>query len=92
MRALVYVLLFGGLAVWSLLALGAHGVVAWVGDLTLGQADLFTGHPETVAWIGWVIAVLAGLGGWLVVAVWAVGVVALLVGAWFLRRFAARSG
>lgn len=91
MRALSWVLLLVSLVVWSLLALGANGLVEWAGDLMLPHADIFTGHPETVAWIGWAIALASDLGGWLIAAVWGLGVLALLAVFWLLPRwFAAR--
>ena len=89
MRALAWVLLLVSLVVWSLLALGAHGLVGWAGDMMLRQADFFTGHAETVAWIGWAVALANDLGGWIVVAIWGLGVLGMIVGFWLLRRWSA---
>jgi hypothetical protein len=90
MGALAWVALVAILVLWSLLALAANGLLAWAGNVLLPQADLFTGHPETVAWIGWAIQLASDLGGVLIAAIWGVGVLGLLVGFWLLRRWVAR--
>ena len=86
MRVLAWLLLFVSLALWSLLALALNGLLDWTGDMLLPHADLFTGHPETVAWIGWAIQLASDLGGWVIAVVWGLGVLGLLAGFWVLRR------
>lgn len=87
MGALAWIVLVISLVLWSLLALAVNGLLDWVGNLLMPHADLFTGHPETVAWIGWGIQLASDLGGWLVAAIWGLGVLGLLAGFWVLRRW-----
>lgn len=90
MGALAWLALVVILVLWSLLALAANGLLDWAGNVLLPHADLFTGHPETVAWIGWAIQLASDLGGWLIGAIWGLGVLGLLVGFWVLRRWLAK--
>ena len=86
MRVLAWLLLFVSLVLWSLLALALNGLLDWTGDMLLPHADLFTGHPETVAWIGWAIQLASDLGGWVIAVFWGLGVMGLLAGFLMLRR------
>ena len=90
MGALAWLALVITLVLWSLLALAANGLLEWAGNILMPHADLLTGHPETVAWIGRAIQLASDLGGWLVAAIWGLGVLGLLAGFWVLRRWSAR--
>ena len=71
---------------WTLLCLAADGLLGWIGEIGLANADLFTGHPETVSVIAWLIEALGSLGTALVVVAWAIGAALILGSAALLSR------
>ena len=77
MRRLLWVLAWIGVAVWSLFAWGAYGLLDFFGGFAVRNADVVTGHPETVEWLSWALAVLRGLGLGAIIFVW--GLVSLLI-------------
>lgn len=77
MRRVVWVLAWIGVAIWSLFAWGAYGLLGFFGDIAVRNADIVTRHPETVEWLSWALATLRGLGLAAVIIVW--GLVSLLI-------------
>jgi hypothetical protein len=77
MRRLLWVLAWIGVAVWSLFAWGAYGLLDLFGGVASRNADIVTSHPETVEWLSWMLAALRNLGLAAIVLVW--GVVSLLI-------------
>jgi hypothetical protein len=77
MRRLLWVLAWVAVAVWSLFAWGAYGLLDFFGGVAARNADIVTGHPETVEWLSWALAVLRSLGLGAIVFVW--GLVSLLI-------------
>jgi hypothetical protein len=77
MRRLLWVLAWIAVAVWSLFAWGAYGLLDFFGGVAARNADVVIGHPETVEWLSWAFAVLRSLGLGAVVFVW--GLVSLLI-------------
>jgi hypothetical protein len=71
MRRLLWVLAWIGVALWSLFAWGAHGLLDVFGDLAIRNADIVSDHPETVEWFSWGLATLRSLGLGAIVFVWA---------------------
>jgi hypothetical protein len=71
MRRLLWVLAWIGVALWSLFAWGAHGLLEVFGDLAIRNADIVSGHPETVEWFSWGLTMLRSLGLGAIVFVWA---------------------
>ena len=77
MRRLLWILAWIGVAVWSLFAWGAYGLLDLFGNVAARNADIVSNHPETVEWLSWAITTLRGLGLAAVVFVW--GLVSLLI-------------
>ncbi|KFG67525.1 hypothetical protein [Microvirga sp. BSC39] len=77
MKRLLWVLAWIGVAVWSLFAWGAYGLLDFFGGVAARNADIVTGHPETVEWLSWALMALRGLGLGAIVFVWAL--VSLLI-------------
>ncbi|HZH53430.1 MAG TPA: hypothetical protein VEZ16_16310 [Microvirga sp.] len=72
MRRLLWALAWICVALWSLFAWGAYGLFDLFGGVAIRNADIVTGHPETVEWLSWALGVLRGLGLAAIVVVWAV--------------------
>ena len=51
MSRLLWTFAWAGVAVWSLFALGAYGLVDLIGGLMARSADALASNPETVAWL-----------------------------------------
>jgi hypothetical protein len=82
MKKLVWGIIAIGIALWSGLAWLAYQIVGWGGHVASGNADILTPHPETVEWLSWLAIFGTGVAEWIVLAVWAIGVViALALGA-----------
>lgn len=74
---------------WSLLSLGAWAVLSMGGDLIYRQLDwLFGGNPDIVPAAAAIFRFFQNLGLGLVVALWAIGALAIWVVAAVLRRLA----
>jgi hypothetical protein len=76
--------LFTGAAVvlgvlWSLFAWGAYALVEWAGGFASANADVVTGHPETVVLLSQAAGLLTSLGLAGVVVVWLIGLAVLLL-------------
>ena len=77
MKRLLWILAWIAVAIWSLFAWGAYGLLDLFGGVAARNADIVTGHPETVEWLSWGLTTLRGLGLAAIVVVW--GVVSLLI-------------
>jgi len=94
MRRFVWVLAWTGVALWSLFALGAYGLLDVVWSATTAGADLAprapdsftTGEPHLLEDLFPFFAALKSLGGFAVAAVWLVGALTMLGGTWALLR------
>jgi hypothetical protein len=90
MRRALWVLAWIGVALWSLFAWGAYGLLDVFGGIAARNADVVTSQPEAVEWLSWALSTLKGLGLAAIVVVW--GLVSLLilavpaVAGLFLRR------
>jgi hypothetical protein len=78
MKTLIWIVTAALIGVWSLLAWIAHGLVGVAGNLVAGNADIIPADPELVAWASWLTAAGTDVGGWLIVAIWAMVSLALL--------------
>lgn len=86
MRKVVWALAWISVAVWSLFAWGAYGLLDFFGNVAARNADIVTGHPETVEWLSWALATLRSLGLGAIVFVWgAISLVILAVAALIAR-------
>jgi hypothetical protein len=77
MSRFVWILAWTAVAIWSLLAWGAYGLLDVFGDVAVRNADVITGDPEIVEFLAWVLATLRSLGLGAVVVVW--GLISLLI-------------
>src|SRR4028119_2302982 len=77
MKRLLWGLAWITFLVWSLFAWGAYGLLDFFGGVAARNADMVTGHPETVEWLSWALTTLRGLGLGAIVVVW--GLVSLLI-------------
>jgi hypothetical protein len=77
MKRLLWGLAWIAVLVWSLFAWGAYGLLDFFGGIAARNADIVTGHPETVEWLSWALTTLRGLGLGAIVMVW--GLVSLLI-------------
>lgn len=81
MKKLVWPVIAIGLLIWSGLAWMAHSLVGWGGNLASSNADIVTPVPEAVEWMSWIALFSTNLIEWLVIGIWAIGVViALAIG------------
>ncbi|MFN4144127.1 hypothetical protein [Aestuariivirga sp.] len=83
MKTLVWLVTGAVIALWSLLAWIAHGLVSVAGNLMASNADLIPADPLLIEWASWLASAGTGIGEWLVVAVWAL-VSAVLVAFGFI--------
>lgn len=77
MRRLLWIFAWMAVALWSLFAWGAYGLLDFFGGVAARNADIVTGHPESVEWLSWALMTLRGLGLGAIVFVW--GLVSLLI-------------
>jgi hypothetical protein len=87
----IWILAWIAVALWSLFAWGAYALVDVFGDAAVRNADVVTGHPEAVEFLGWALATLRSLGLAAVVVVWGlVSLIVLGIGALLSRLFGRR--
>lgn len=77
MKRLLWILAWIAVAVWSLFAWGAYGLLDFFGGFAARNADMVTGHPESVEWLSWALMTLRSLGLGAIVVVW--GLVSLVI-------------
>ena len=77
MKRLLWILAWIAVAIWSLFAWGAYGLLDVFGAFAARNADIVTGQPETVEWLSWALMTLRSLGLGAIVIVW--GLVSLLI-------------
>ncbi len=92
MRRLVWVLAWTAVAVWSLLAWGAYGLLDLVGGLAAGGAGSISLEPGVGAVVAWIINAFKGLGLFAIVAVWGFVSVVILAFGWVAARLAGGPG
>jgi hypothetical protein len=71
MKTLIWIVTAAAIAVWSLLAWIAHGLIGVAGGLAAGNADIIPADPMIVEWASWLAMAGTGVGEWLIVAIWA---------------------
>ena len=91
MRRLLWLAAWSGVAVWSLVALAAYGLLDFFGGLAMRNADLFSSNPEAVETIFRVFSFLHSASTSVALVVW--GGVSLLILSvpWLLDRFAGKA-
>jgi hypothetical protein len=86
MGRLVWVLGWIAIAIWSLVAWISYGLLDVVGGFATRNADRVIDYPEGVEFLSWAFSALQGLGGFAIVAVWALVSLAMLAATAILAR------
>ena len=90
MRSLIWVATATIIALWSLLAWLAHGLVSVGGAFLATNADIIPTDPQLVEWASWLASAGTGIGEWLVIALWAVVSLVLLALGYVATRLVPR--
>ncbi len=88
MRRLVWALAWTAVAVWSLLAWGAYGLLDLVGGLAAGGAGSIAVDPGIGSVVAWIVNAIKGLGLFAIVAVWGFVSLVILAFGWLMARVA----
>lgn len=88
MTRLVWAVAWVMVAIWSLFAWGAYGVVSLFGGLAARNADALSSDPATVEWLFWTFSALKSLGLTTITIVWGLVSLAILAVPWLLGRLA----
>jgi hypothetical protein len=91
-RRLVWALAWTAVAVWSLLAWGAYGLLDLVGGLAAGGAGTIAVDPTAGAVVSWIVNAIKGLGLFAIVAIWGFVSVVILGFGWVMARIAGGPG
>jgi hypothetical protein len=82
----VWILTWAAIAVWSLLAWGAYGLLDLVGGLAAGGAGAVALDPGVSSVVVWIVNLVKGLGLFAVLAVWGFVSVVMLAFGWVLSK------
>ncbi len=88
MSRLIWVFAWLGVAIWSLFAFSAYGLLDLFGGLIARSADAFTRDPETEEWLFWLFNGLKNLGLTAILVIWGLVSLCLLAVPWFFDRLA----
>ncbi len=88
MRRVVWFFAWAAVAVWSLIAWGAYGLLDLVGGLAAGGAGSIPVDPTASATVAWIVNAVKGLGLFAIVAVWGFVSVVILAFGWIMARVA----
>ena len=91
MTRLLWVLAWIAVAIWSLVAFSAYGLLDLFGGLLARNADSLASDAGTVEWLFWVANGLKNLGLTAILVVWALVSLAILAVPWTLSRLAGRA-
>lgn len=91
MRGFLWLCAWVAVALWSLAAFLAYGLIDAVGDLAMRNADAFSADPETVEWIWRVFSWLHGFSTSIALVAWGVVSLAILAVPWLFDRLIGRS-
>jgi hypothetical protein len=86
-KVILVVALVAGL-LWTLTLALAFGLLAVTDDATLWLNQLLQIDPLWAQRLAGAGTWIAEFGGWVVLVIWALGVLALVLAAWFARRLA----
>jgi len=85
---LLWTFAWAGVAVWSLFAFGAYGLLDLLGGLMARSADAFARDPATVEWLFGLFNGLKNLGLTAILVIWGLVSLCLLAVPWFFDRLA----
>jgi hypothetical protein len=90
-RRLLWVGAWFAVAVWSLIAFAAYGLIDAAGSVAMRNADVFSTDPATVEWIWQVFSWLRGLSTSIALVIWGVISLAILSVPWLIDRVVGRT-
>jgi hypothetical protein len=90
MRGFLWLCAWVAVAVWSIVALLAYGLIDASGELAMRNADAFSADPDTVVWIWRVFNWIHGLSTSIAMVVWGVVSLAILSVPWLFGRLLGR--
>lgn len=90
MSRLLWIFVWIAVALWSLFAFSAYGLLDLFGGLVARNADAFGGAPELVEWLFWLFNGLKNLGLTAILIVWGLVSLALLAVPWLFDRIVGR--
>ena len=91
MTRLLWFFAWVAVAVWSLVAWSAYGLIDLFGGLAQRGADAVTDHPAAAGWLAWTFGWLQSLGQTATLAVWLMGSLAILAVPFVLSRLVGRT-
>jgi hypothetical protein len=91
MTRVLWVFAWIAVAIWSLVAFSAYGLLDLFGGLLARNADSLASDPCTVEWLFWVTNGLKKLGLAAILLVWGLVSLAMLAVPWTLSRLARRA-
>jgi hypothetical protein len=91
MTRLVWFFAWVAVAIWSVVAFSAYGLLDLFGGLLARNADSLASDPGTVEWLFWVTNGLKKLGLAAILLVWGLVSLAMLAVPWTLSRLARRA-
>lgn len=92
MRRLAWTFAWVGVALWSLFALAAYGIVDLAGGLAMRNADVWSADPQTVENLFRFFGFLRGASVSVLLVVWGVVSLAILGVPWILDRVVGTAG
>lgn len=91
MSRLLWVFGWVGVAIWSLFAFAAYGLLDVAGGAAMRNADMFSTDPETVEWLFRLFSWTRGVSTSVVLVVWGVVSLAILSVPWIFDRLVANA-
>ena len=91
MTRVLWVFAWIAVAIWSLVAFSAYGLLDLFGGLVARNADTLAREPGTVEWLFWITNGLKNIGLTAILLVWGLVSLAILAVPWTLSRLAARA-
>lgn len=90
MKTLIWSLVALLVLLWSALAWAVHVLLGASGAVISGNADLLPVPPEMVELTSWLASAGAGVGEWLIIALWAIVSAVILASGFVLTRLTPR--
>jgi hypothetical protein len=91
MTRVLWVFAWIAVAIWSVVAFSAYGLLDLFGGLLARNADTLASEPGTVEWLFWITNGLKNVGLTAILLVWGLVSLAILAVPWTLSRLAGRA-
>src|SRR3546814_16285473 len=70
------------LVIWTVVCLGAYGLLNLVGDGLIRHSDALPVGPEEIEFVSWLLNLFQQVGFGLIIGVWLLGAAVILVVGW----------